>query len=353
VSPVAVPITNGTPGAAVVPTPALSGDESTIGGISCSDAGDCSVSGSNLNAEPPSLTPLVGAETGGSWGPLSPLPLTSGASIALTTSLSCASAGVCLTTGFEESASDVVTATTFFANSTPPLSATTTSLPAATVGRPYSAMLQSSGGSGTTSWALTAGTLPEGLSLDGSTGVISGTPTTVGNDGFVVTVSSTPPRQNAAASLSITVSPAPPALPPSPPPLASTVGITHVTTSGAKAKVTLECSGAACTGALKLTGVEHLIGKTPTAIATSTGGKKKKARRRTKTITLASGSYSLVAGATKTVTLTLSKGAVKLLTKLHTVHGKLTATPTGAQPPVTKTVTFKAKTSRHNKKHKK
>jgi hypothetical protein len=117
--------------------------------------------------------------------------------------------------------------------------------------------------------------------------------------------------------------------------------------------VTLKCSGATCTGALKLTGVEHLVGKTPTAVATSANEKKKKARKRTKTIALASGRYSLVAGGTKTVTFTLSKAAAKLLTKLHTVHGKLTATPTGTQAPVARTVTFKAKNSRHTKKHKK
>ena len=38
-------------------------------------------------------------------------------------------------------------------------------------------------------FAVTAGSLPPGLSLDPPTGVVSGTPTTVGNYGFTITAS--------------------------------------------------------------------------------------------------------------------------------------------------------------------
>ena len=68
---------------------------------------------------------------------------------------------------------------------------TTTSLPNGTVGTAYSETLAASGGSGTyTIWSITSGTLPDGLVLDSSAGVISGTPATdaVGTASFTVEV---------------------------------------------------------------------------------------------------------------------------------------------------------------------
>lgn len=54
---------------------------------------------------------------------------------------------------------------------------TTVSLPDAEVGVAYTTTLASSGGVGPITWSLTVGTLPNGLSLAPSTGIISGTPT--------------------------------------------------------------------------------------------------------------------------------------------------------------------------------
>lgn len=53
---------------------------------------------------------------------------------------------------------------------------TTTSLPAFTIGTPYSYQLTADGGSGNYTWRIATGTLPDGLDLS-STGLISGTPT--------------------------------------------------------------------------------------------------------------------------------------------------------------------------------
>jgi hypothetical protein len=64
---------------------------------------------------------------------------------------------------------------------------TTTSLPEAVLGQPYSRALGASGGRPDYSWSLESGTLPEGMSLS-STGVISGTPTGSGSS-FTVRVS--------------------------------------------------------------------------------------------------------------------------------------------------------------------
>jgi hypothetical protein len=84
------------------------------------------------------------------------------------------------------------------------LEVTTVSLPAATTGSPYSATLTAAGGTAPYTWSITAGTLPPGLTLDASTGVISGTPSAPGNASFTVEVTdSGRPALSATATLSI------------------------------------------------------------------------------------------------------------------------------------------------------
>jgi hypothetical protein len=68
-------------------------------------------------------------------------------------------------------------------------SITTTSLPDGTVNNSYSQTLAASGGSGTyTTWTVNSGSLPAGLSLASSTGIISGTPTASGASSFTIQV---------------------------------------------------------------------------------------------------------------------------------------------------------------------
>ncbi len=96
--------------------------------------------------------------------------------------------------------------------SAPLLSVTTSSLPGGTLGSSYSQTLAATGGITPYMWSVTTGALPAGLTLNASTGVISGTPTgtLTGPINFTVTVTdSESPVKTANANLSITIS-APP-----------------------------------------------------------------------------------------------------------------------------------------------
>jgi len=92
----------------------------------------------------------------------------------------------------------------------PPLAITTTSLPAATADVSYSAELAASGGIAPDTWSITQGSLPAGLTLNATTGAISGKPTAPGTTSITVMVSDAEnPSAAASASLSISVTTAP------------------------------------------------------------------------------------------------------------------------------------------------
>jgi Putative Ig domain len=85
---------------------------------------------------------------------------------------------------------------------------TTTSLPDGTAGQPYSATLAVTGGLTPYTWTITSGKFPTGLSLNGSSGAITGTPAVVGTSNFTVQVTdSETPLVAATAQLSITIHP--------------------------------------------------------------------------------------------------------------------------------------------------
>ncbi len=65
------------------------------------------------------------------------------------------------------------------------------SLPAGTHGLAYSQLLSASGGNGSYTFSITSGSLPAGLSLNASTGAITGTPTGSGVSNFTVHVTDT------------------------------------------------------------------------------------------------------------------------------------------------------------------
>jgi hypothetical protein len=86
----------------------------------------------------------------------------------------------------------------------PPLQISTTSLPAGTVGVPYSADLTATGGVPPYTWSVSTGALPAGLNLNSATGAITGTPSSPTSASFGVTVTDTQPVQT-VATLSIVV----------------------------------------------------------------------------------------------------------------------------------------------------
>jgi hypothetical protein len=86
----------------------------------------------------------------------------------------------------------------------PPLSVTTTSLAGGSIGNAYSQTLKAIGGTPPYTWGISAGTLPAALTLNASTGVISGTPTTMGTSTFTVKVTDSA-AGTATASLSIII----------------------------------------------------------------------------------------------------------------------------------------------------
>ena len=65
---------------------------------------------------------------------------------------------------------------------------TTASLPTGTVGVPYSASLTATAGASPYTWSITSASPPAWLSLNSSTGALSGTPTTSGSQGVTFRV---------------------------------------------------------------------------------------------------------------------------------------------------------------------
>jgi hypothetical protein len=87
-----------------------------------------------------------------------------------------------------------------------PLAITTQSLAGGTVGTAYSSKLAATGGTPPYVWSIASSSLPTGLSLDGSTGVITGTPAAAGTFSFTVQATdSSIPLQTASTLLSIAI----------------------------------------------------------------------------------------------------------------------------------------------------
>ena len=83
--------------------------------------------------------------------------------------------------------SNNVSADTAVFSSTPEIS-TFYLLPTKSVNEPYFQALRATGGTQPYVWSIASGSLPPSLSINVSTGEISGTPTIIGNFSFIVAV---------------------------------------------------------------------------------------------------------------------------------------------------------------------
>jgi hypothetical protein len=73
----------------------------------------------------------------------------------------------------------------------------------AVVGTGYADTLRASGGTGQYSWAVTSGSLPAGLTLDGATGVVGGTPSASGTARVVIAATSLTSTATAAITIRV------------------------------------------------------------------------------------------------------------------------------------------------------
>ena len=89
--------------------------------------------------------------------------------------------------------------------------------PGGEAGVAYSDQLTVTGGTSPFTWSVSAGTLPPGLALGASTGLLAGTPTTAGSYSFTVKVTDSSGQSNTEA-VSLTVIPGPSLSFPTPPP---------------------------------------------------------------------------------------------------------------------------------------
>ena len=148
------------------------------------------------------------------------------------------------------------------------LSPSAGALPGATIGAAYSQTISASGGSAPYSYVVSAGHLPAGLTLDGPTGALSGTPTTTGTSNFTVTAtdayaaSTTASYSLTATFPTVVVTPAAGALP------GGTTGVAYsqaISASGGSAPYSYTLAGGSLPVGLTLDRATGMLAGTPTA----------------------------------------------------------------------------------------
>ena len=144
------------------------------------------------------------------------------------------------------------------------LAITTASLPDASAGTPYSQTLAASGGTPPYSWSIASGTLPEGVALTASSGLLAGVPLGSGTYTFTVQVRDTSGRQasrayrvETAVGLVITTAPVLPA---------GTAGNAYgqaLAAAGGRAPYTWSVTAGALPGGVALDGSTGTLAGTP------------------------------------------------------------------------------------------
>ncbi len=313
--------------------PTFTGVPAFLESVSCTSAGNCTAVGFY---QATGAVPMFVSEVGGDWGDASVLtpPPDSVAGLDYLASVACTSPTVCVAAGGYATA----TGERAMALSTvSPLAVSTSTLPSGVIGSPYDAQLNATGGDGGYAWSVESGALPSGLTLDSTTGTITGTPTAAGTSSFTVAVADptlAPTGQQATAALSIAITARSSSSGGGARPGSASMGKVRVEAPKATL-VTVSCHGTAseiCTGALALSAVEHLSGHRITAITAS---------KKTRTVILGRVAYAVTGGASATVTIKLNATAKRLLSGHHRFRARLTLTAAGrTSPTATRTITL-------------
>src|SRR5580693_93109 len=157
----------------------------------------------------------------------------------------------------------------------PPLSITSTAMANGFTGTAYGSSIGSSGGVPPLTWFVPPGTLPPGLELNTSSGLISGTPTTPGVFTFFPTVSdSALPAQHAASTAGVTISilavaPLQAVTPPLPAGAVATGYTANLVAKGGVTPYTWSITGGQLPSGLKLNPTTGIISGIPILATTS------------------------------------------------------------------------------------
>jgi len=149
----------------------------------------------------------------------------------------------------------------------PPSIQTASPLPAGTVGVSYSVTLAVTGGTAPYRWSLTSGSLPPGLSLASTAGVISGTPTAAGSYNFTVQVADNA-QATASKAFALTVVQVVPTIQTTSPLPSATVATAYSTTlsaTGGTPPYRWSLSSGSLPAGLSLDSTKGVISGTPTA----------------------------------------------------------------------------------------
>jgi large repetitive protein len=142
--------------------------------------------------------------------------------------------------------------------------------PAGEAGVAYSDQLTETGGTGTLTWSVSSGTLPPGLTLNSSTGLLSGTPTASGSYAFTVKVTDAF-GASATQATTLTVVAAPSLANPAPPAGQAAVAYSDaLAVNGGTGPFTWTVSGGSLPSGLSLNSAAGLISGTPTTAGLST-----------------------------------------------------------------------------------